>query len=102
MSQCYYQSSQIHIGSYYVALLGEIGGFAYDVVAAVKDFRYHTHLSGIGLCGYDTHSVAHGNGVGTAYSLQAEVALYLTLEKLAVVQTDNVPASCVLDDNALH
>ena len=40
--------------------------------------------------------VTHSHGVGAADALEAEVALYLTIDKLAtVVGLDGVPASCI-------
>ena len=56
-----------------MALLGEVDALADDVVATVFNLCYpiaFTHL----------HSVAYGNGIGGAYSLDAEIALHLTVK----------------------
>ena len=46
--------------------------------------------------------IADGHGIGAPDATQAEVTLYFTLNKLAIVRPDGVPASCILDDETFH
>ena len=63
----------IDIGGNNVTLLGEVDALADDVVATVLDFRYPATVT-------DTDAVAHCYGIGRAYSLDAEIALHLTIK----------------------
>ena len=73
IDDCDYQEGLIDVGGQDVALLGEVDALADDVVTA-------------------------GFGVGGADALEAEVALDLTINQLAIVGEDGVPAACILND----
>lgn len=89
-----HQECLIHVCCDDMALLGEVDAFSDDVIPAV--FNLHNKTIA------DLNVVAYGYGVRTPYATQAEVAFYLTINKLAIVRTDGVPASCILDDESLH
>ena len=50
----------------------------------------------------DDDPVAYGYGIRAADALQAEVTLDLTINQLAIVRKDGVPAACILNDKSLH
>ena len=83
-----------------MALLGEVRCLADDVVLAVLD-AVDEGRDAVGLDGY-CDAVTNSNWVGAAYALESEVAFYLAIKKLAVVRADNVPTSCILDNDACH
>ena len=83
-----------------MALFAKVAGLADDVVPAVLQALDKRCLA---ICSRrDAHPVAHGHGVGAADTFQAKVSLNLTIKKLAVVSSDNVPASCILNDKSVH
>ena len=63
-----------------MALLGEIGGAAYDVIASRDDGRDVILATG----GADAHAVADADGIGGADAADAEVALDAAVDELAV------------------
>ena len=85
----------IDVGSQDMALLREVDGLADDVVATVVDADNPALV-------VDLYTVADGYGIGAADAFQAEVALHLTVKKLAIVRADGVPASRILNDEAFH
>jgi len=93
------EAGEVNVCGNDMALLGEVRGATDDIIAAVVDFgdKRPTPFPSRGGRG-DFHPVTDGDGVGAADAAQTEVALHLTGKKLAVVRSDVVPASCVLDD----
>ena len=94
------EQCQVEVGRNDVALLGEVGSLAYDVVLALLDALDETG-GAVGLQ-TDVDDVANSNWVGASYALQSEIALYLTIKKLATIRADSVPTSCVTYDNTRH
>ena len=82
-----------------MALLAQVGRLSNDVIAPVF---YGGDKGSPFLIGDKLHVVAYGHRVGTAYSFQSEIALYLAFDKLAIIGLDGVPASCVFDDKSFH
>ena len=76
-----------------MALLGEVDTFSDDVVTTVFNFYYETIAN--------LNPIAYGYGIRAPYATQAEIAFYFTINKLAIVRADGVPASCILDDESL-
>lgn len=88
-----HQHCLIDIGGNDMTLLGEIRRLTDDIVAAVG---YLSDKCSALVVGHKSYMVTHSHGVGAADALEAEVALYLTIDKLAtVVGLDGVPASCI-------
>ena len=88
-----HQHCLIDIGGNDMTLLGEIRRLSDDLVAAVG---YLSDKCSALVVGHKSYMVTHSHGVGAADALEAEVALYLTIDKLAtVVGLDGVPASCI-------
>ncbi len=56
-----------------MTLLGEVDALADNVVATVLDFRYPATVA-------HTDAVAYCHRIGRAYSLDAEIALHLTIK----------------------
>ena len=54
------------------------------------------------MVGDNLNTITHSNRVGATDTLQAKVALHLTIKKLVIVCEDGVPAACVLNDESLH
>ena len=79
-----------------MALLTEVAGLADDVVLAILQTINKRCLSICPRC--DANPVANSYGIGTTDTFQTEVSFYLTIKKLAVVSSDNVPASRILND----
>ena len=86
----------IYVGCNDVTLFAEVTGLTDDVVLPV--------LQAVDKCRLpiypwrDAHPVANSYGIRAPDAFQTEVSLDLTIKKLAVVCSDNVPASCVLND----
>ena len=59
-------------------------------------------IAGPGVVDGKMHPVAHCHRISTADALQTEITLYLTINQLAIVCTDGVPAACILNDESLH
>ena len=78
-----------------VALLRQVDAFADDVVLAVVYFCNPIAV---------THSnpITYSNRIRGANSLDAKIALYLTIKELAIVRQDGVPASSILNDESVH
>ena len=88
-----HQHCLIDIGGNDMTLLGEIGRLADDIVAAVGNVGDKGSAL---VVGHNSDMVTHCHWIGAADALEAEVALYLTIDKLAtVVGLDGVPASCI-------
>ena len=51
---------------------------------------------------FDGHAIAYRDGVGAAYSLQAEFAFYLAWYGCAVFSAYFIPASRVFDDDSFQ
>ena len=85
------QQRLVDIGSEDMALLREVDGLTDDVVLTILNFRNPVAF---------THSdtVAHSHRISRADSLDAEIALYLTIKELVIVRTDGVPASGILNN----
>ena len=81
----------VDIGCQDMALLGQVDRLADNVVPAILYFINPVAFT-------QCHTVADGHGVGAAYALQAEVALYLAIKQLAIVCQDGVPAARILND----
>ena len=74
----HHQQCLIDIRSEDMTLFGEVDAFPDDVIAAV--FNGHNPIA----LTY-RHPVAYGHRIGGANSLDAEIALHLTLKELAIV-----------------
>ena len=72
-----------------VALLREIDALADDIVATIGNLRNPIAFS-------HGDTVANGHRISRADSLNAEIALHLTIKELVIVRQNGVPASCVL------
>ena len=92
--------SQVDVGGNDVALLGEVAGLADDVVPPVLDGGDESRLA-VG-AGCYLHHIPHCHGIGAADAPKAEIPLYLTIEKLAIIRADNVPASRISYDRSSH
>ena len=101
MGDSNHKGSLIYIGCNDVTLFAQVAGLADDVVPTIfylcdiKDFFLPFASCPLPLYLYP---VANGYGVGATDTTKAEVALHLTIKKLAVVSSDNVPASRILND----
>ena len=94
----HHEHGQIDVRRYDMALLREVRRLAYYVVSSVV---YGGDEGRAFLVGHDGDAVAHGHGVGAAYALESEVALYLTIDELAaVVSLDGVPAPRIPNDES--
>ena len=71
----------VDVRGYDVSLLGELGGFADDVVAAVEHVVYH---AGSVVLKQEFHLVAHGHGVGLFVASQTVVASQTAVERGSV------------------
>ena len=94
MLQCDHQSCLVHVGRYDVALLGEIGGLAYDIVAALLD------VGDIGnaIDRLSEHNpVAYSHRVGATYAFEPEVALDAAIDEVAFIGLHDILAAGVLD-----
>ena len=85
-----YQEGLIDVGGQDVALFGEVDALADDVVTAGFDIGDKIIRN--------RDPVTDRDGVGGADALEAEVALDLTINQLAIVREDGVPAACILND----
>ena len=74
-----------------MALLGEVDALSDDVVAAILNLSNPIALS-------YRDAIAYSDRIGRANSLDAEIALHLTIKELAIVRQNGVPASCILND----
>ena len=95
----HHEKGLVDVGCYDVALLRLIGLLAYDMITAILYVGDKRRFLGIA---HDDHSVADGHGVCAAYSLETEIALYLTLYRLTLVGLHRVPAACVLNNQSGH
>ena len=86
-----HQQCLVDIGCQDVALLREVDGLTNDVVATILDFRNPILV-------VHRDAVAYGHRIRRADSLDAEIALYLTIKQLAIVRQDGVPATSILND----
>ncbi len=77
-----------------MTLLGEVLRLADDVVTPVFDLDDES----LG----DDHPVADGDGVGGADTLQPEVTFDLTINQLAIVGKNGVPAACIPNDQSFQ
>ena len=77
----------------------DVSGFPYYIITACFDF-------GDKGCPFvvlfDGHAIAYRDGVGAAYSLQAEFAFYLAWYGCAVFSAYFIPASRVFDDDSFQ
>ena len=89
------QQSLVDVGSEDVTLLGEVDGLADDIVLTILYLRNPAFV-------VDGDMVAHGHRISGADSLDAEIALHLTIKELAIVRQDSVPASCILNNETFH
>lgn len=89
------QQALVQVRGQDMALLGEVGGTADDVILALFDFVDEGCALRIA---DDLYAVAHGYGVGTADAFQPEVTLHFALHAAPVVGLDQVPAAGILDD----
>ena len=99
MAQCHHEGSLVHIGRDDVALLGEVGSLADDIIATLVNLGNKSRLAVVLLDGY---AIAHGNGVGGADASQAKVALHLAFYDATVVGAHLVKIACVLDYDSVH
>ena len=82
-----------------VALLGEIGGFANDIITAIINFLDERRTL---LISDDAHMVAHSHRVGAANTTQAKITFYFALHHLSLFGEYGIPAACISDDSAFH
>ena len=95
INHCHYQHGLVYIGSQYMALLAQVDTLANDIILAILDFCYPVALA-------HRHTVTHSHRIGAAYTLQAKVTLYLTINQLAIVCQDGVPAACILNNKSFQ
>ena len=82
-----------------MALLGEVDALADNVVAAILNLGDEgSPFPVLPRGGGDADPVAYGHRIRAPYATQTEITLDLTINKLAIVRTDDVPASCILND----
>ena len=84
------QKRLVNVGGNDMALFSEVDALADDVVAAVLNL--HNKIIA------NLNSVAYGHRIRAPYATQTEIAFYFTINKLAIVRADGVPASCILND----
>ena len=89
----------IDIGGDDMTLLGEVDALADDIVAAILNLGDEGCTL---LVGDNLNTITHSNRVGATDTLQAKVALHLTIKKLVIVCEDGVPAACVLNDETFQ
>jgi hypothetical protein len=82
-----------------MTLLGEVDTLADDIVATVlylgnKGSPLPVLSGGRG----EAYPVAYCNRICAPYATQTEITLDLTINKLAIVRTDGVPASSILNN----
>ena len=82
-----------------MTLLGEVDTLADDIVTAVFNLRNQSRPL---IVRYYLYPIAHCHRIGTADALQTEIALNLTINQLAIVRSNGVPAACILNDESLH
>ena len=93
-----------------MTLLGEVGGFPYDIVAPLVDFGDKENVCTVSspvVAGARRghvygHAVAHCHGAGGADAAQAEIAFHLAFHLLPVVGADNITVAGIPDDYAVH
>ena len=85
-----YQEGLIDVGGQDVALFGEVDALADDIITTGFNLGDKTLRN--------RNPVTDRDGVGGADALEAEVALDLTINQLAIVREDGVPAACILND----
>ena len=78
-----------------MTLLGEIDALANDIVTTVFNVDNPTFV-------VDRNTVSDSHRVRTPYAFDTEITLDLTINQLAIVREDGVPAACILDDEAFH
>ena len=95
----HHQQCLVDIGGEDVALFGEVGGFADDVVAALVNFCDKGGLA----CGQfvaryrNGDSISHGHRIGRTNAAQAEVTLDAAGHYAPIVCAHFVMAACVAD-----
>ena len=93
------QQYEVNISGKDVALLGQVGSAADDVIPPVG---YLTDKSSAVVVFYQVNDVPHSNRIGAAYSPKPEITLNLTLQHPAAVSTDLIPTAGVPDNETLH
>lgn len=88
------EHSLIYVGGDDGALLGEVGGAAYDVVAAVMDGCNPPFLH--------VDDVADGNRISATNTLKAEVSFHLTGNRSTIIKKNRVPETGVFYYKASH
>jgi hypothetical protein len=78
-----------------VALLREVNTLTDDIVLAILYLRNPAFV-------VNCNTVTYGHRIRRANSLDAEIALHLTIKELAIVCEDGVPASSILNDETFH
>ena len=96
---CDYEEGLIDIGCNDMTLFGEVDAFADDIVPTVLYVSNEGCSFGIR---HDRDPVAHSNRVRAANPLQPEVSLDLTINQLAIVRQDGVPAASILNDESFQ
>ena len=86
----YEQQHEVDVGRKNLALLRQVGGAAYYIVAPVAHGGYHAFAA---CAGRYLHVVANGHGVGGAYAAQAEISAHGAFHLLAAVSAHGVRAS---------
>ena len=89
-----HQKRLIDIRRQDMTLFGEVLRLADDVVTAVFDLGDETF-------GH-ANPVTHGYRVGGADTLQSEVTFYFTVNQLAIVCQNGVPAACIPNDQSFQ
>ena len=89
------EAELVDVGSDDVSLLGELGGAAYDAVAAVGDIGNQASAVVEEL---ERDVVADGDRVGLLAAADTEIATETAVERDTIVGQDSIPTTCCSDN----
>lgn len=89
------EAELVDIGGDNVGLLGELGGAAYDAVAAVGDIGDQASAVVEEL---ERDVVADGDRVGLLAAADTEIATETAVERDTIVGQDSIPTTCCSDN----
>ena len=95
-----HQEGLVDVGGEDVALFGEVGSFADDVVAAWVDGGDESEFALAVVA--QRHAISHRHGVGGADAFEAEIAFDAAFDELPFIGAHKITASGVFDDDAVH
>ena len=94
-----HQESLIDISRNDMTLFGKVDTLADDIVPTVLNVSNKGCTFGI--C-HNSDPITHSNRIRAADAFQTEIPLDLTINQLAIVRQDGVPAACILNDESLQ